>query len=298
MSAVNDKNALTCAACGKDGDDLKTCNACKLVMYCDASCQRGHWSNHKKECKKRAAELHDENLFKKPPPQDECPICFQQLPISVTGQQWKACCGKMLCMGCINAAFLADNRRLCPFCRTPYHTSDGELMERIKKRADCDDAIAIHSLGCHYSKGEMGLPQDHNKAIELWLQAGELGCVEAYYNVGHRYYTGRGVESDVKKAVHFWELGAMGGVVKARHILGILERDAGNMQRAMKHFMMSAAAGYDNSVNEIRVCFMNGDATKDDFEKALRAHKEAADEMKSDQREAAAAYLRSRGLIE
>ena len=42
---------------------------------------------------------------------------------------------------------------------------------------------------------------------------------------------------------------------------------------------------------------MNGrDATKDDFEKYLRAHKEAADEMKSDQRETAAAYLRSRGL--
>ena len=32
------------------------------------------------------------------------------------------------------------------------------------------------------------------------------------------------------------------------------------------------------------------DATKDDFEKALRAHKEASDEMKSDQREAAAAF--------
>ena len=34
---------------------------------------------------------------------------------------------------------------------------------------------------------------------------------------------------------------------------------------------------------------MRGEATKDDFEKALRAHKEAIDEMKSDQRETAAA---------
>ena len=48
--------------------------------------------------------------------------------------------------------------------------------------------------------------------------------------------------------------------------------------------MMSAAAGYDNSVKEIRG-------------EALRAHKEAADEMKSDQRgTTVAAYLRSRGL--
>ena len=35
---------------------------------------------------------------------------------------------------------------------------------------------------------------------------------------------------------------------------------------------------------------MRGHFTKDDFEKALRAHKEATDEMKSAQRDAAAAF--------
>jgi hypothetical protein len=34
---------------------------------------------------------------------------------------------------------------------------------------------------------------------------------------------------------------------------------------------------------------MNGHATKDDFEKALHTHKDAKDEMESEQREAAAA---------
>ena len=58
------------------------------------------------------------------------------------------------------------------------------------------------------------------------------------------------------------------------------------MNRAVKHWMISAGAGHDNSLKNIRACFMNGHATKDDFEKALRAHKEANDEMKSDQREA------------
>ena len=36
---------------------------------------------------------------------------------------------------------------------------------------------------------------------------------------------------------------------------------------------------------------MNGHAAKDDFEKALRAHKDAKDEMKSDQRDAAAVEM-------
>ena len=42
----------------------------------------------------------------------------------------------------------------------------------------------------------------------------------------------------------------------------------------------------DKSLKNIRECFLNGHATKDVFEKALRAHKESKDEMKSDQRAA------------
>ena len=66
MSTADDNNMLSCAACGKGGDGLKACTACKLVKYCNASCQRAHWSKHKKACKKRAAEIHDEALFKDP----------------------------------------------------------------------------------------------------------------------------------------------------------------------------------------------------------------------------------------
>jgi hypothetical protein len=52
-----------CAGC-KGGDGLKTCTACKLVKYCSVACQKSHRPKHKQECKKRAAELHDEALFK------------------------------------------------------------------------------------------------------------------------------------------------------------------------------------------------------------------------------------------
>jgi TPR repeat protein len=297
MSTADDSN-MKCAACGKEGDGLKACRACKLVKYCDASCQKAHWSKHKKECKKRAAELHDEALFKEPPPRGECPICMLPLPTNPKEHKYQPCCGKMLCVGCILAAHAADNRRLCPFCRTPEHTSDEELVERMKKRAEGDDADAIHNLGCYYHQGDCGLPQDYDKAMEFWLQAGELGCTVAYRSVANAYYNGEGVERDEKKAKHYYVLAAMGGDVEARHNLGSFEGNAGNTDRAVKHWMIAAGAGDDDSLKEIRKGFMRGHATKDDFEKALRAHKEANDEMKSDQREAAAAYLRSRGVIE
>ena len=71
---------------------------------------------------------------------------------------------------------------------------------------------------------------------------GELGCSEAYFNLGNAYDNGRGVEVDEGKAKHYWELSAMGGDVCARYNLGYTELQAGNIQRAMKHFMISARA--------------------------------------------------------
>ena len=89
MMAKEDTIAA-CANCGKgeeSSDDLKACTACKLVKYCNRECQIAHRPLHKKACKKRAAEIHDEALFKEPPPHEECPICFLPLPLDAAPEQ-------------------------------------------------------------------------------------------------------------------------------------------------------------------------------------------------------------------
>ena len=52
-----DNSKSICANCGKNdtdtGQNLKTCNGCKFVKYCNADCQKAHWQSHKKECKTR-----------------------------------------------------------------------------------------------------------------------------------------------------------------------------------------------------------------------------------------------------
>lgn len=56
--------------CGKAEEleaELKACIACKLVKYCSKDCCTAHQPQHKNECKKHAAELHDEALFRQPP---------------------------------------------------------------------------------------------------------------------------------------------------------------------------------------------------------------------------------------
>jgi hypothetical protein len=58
----------------------------------------------------------------------------------------------------------------------------------------------------------------------------------------------------------------------ARHNLGVKEARAGNMDRAlMQHIMIATGFGYTRSLEHIKLMFMCGDATKDDYAKALHA---------------------------
>ena len=82
----------------------------------------------------------------------------------------------------------------------------------------------------------------------------------------------------------------MGGVVQVRNNLGVKEPSAGNMGRALKHWMITAGTGYNISLENIKQMFTDGDATKDDYAKALRVYQTYLLEIKSAQRDEAAAF--------
>ena len=290
--SIDDDNISLCANCGKGEEsagDLKACTACKMIKYCNRDCQIAHRPQHKKACKKRAAELHDQKLFKQPPPAEDCPICMLLLPSMVTGSKYRACCGKRICSGCIHAVEKRDGVGLCPFCRTPTPYPE-ELVKQVKKRVDVNDAAAIFNLGCWYSDGMYGLPQDQSKALELWKQSAKLGNALSYYNIGNAYYFSDGVERDEKKANNYCELAAMGRHVKARHNLGVYEFNAGNMDRALKHDMIATGSGYTRSLENIKQMYKDGNAMKDYYAKALHVYQANLIEIKSPQRDEAAAF--------
>ena len=166
IKIMSDKTIICCANCGKGEEcsgDLKLCVACKMVKYCNRDCQIAHRPEHKTACKKRAAELHDKALFKHPPPVDDCPICMVRLPLIGTGSKYMSCCGKTVCSGCIHAMDMEDidrgkkeeDRGVCAFCRTPAPTSEEEVLERMNKRVDLEDAEAMSNLGFIYSAGRL-----------------------------------------------------------------------------------------------------------------------------------------------
>ena len=296
INGKDDNIVSICANCGKGEEEshkLKHCNACKFVKYCSRDCQIAHRPQHKKECKIRAAELHDIELFKQPPPKEDCPICFLRLPCLDTGSNYYSCCGKVICSGCNHAPRYdhqgnkVDNQK-CPFCRTPSPL-DEEVADSIKKRVDAGDAIAIYTLGCFYRDGEYDFSRDHRKALELWHRAGELGYADAYTNIGHAYETGTGVEIDMKKATHYYERAAMGGDVNARYNLGVNEAKAGNYDRAVKHYMVAVKDGDSESLKLIKQFYSYWRATKEDYTTALRSYQAYLGDIKSDQRDRAAA---------
>jgi len=285
----------TCANCGKEGNGavMNTCNKCKVAKYCNAACKKKHRSKHKKACERRVAELHDIELFKQPPPAEDCPICFLQMPTIGAGR-YMTCCGKKICGGCwysyaVKKIMKKKGDPLCPFCRTPEYTSHEDKIQREKKRAEMNDPKAIYYQGLSYITGFWGVTIDYTKALELWHRAAELGCKDAYYTIAYCYQGGMGVKVDKKRATYYYEQAAMMGDAKARYNLGNGEMHEGNIDRALKHYMIGVRSGEPDSLETIKGLYSDGHVTKDDYTDALRSYQAYVSEVKSAQRDEAAA---------
>lgn len=291
---------VVCAACGDDKKELKKCGACDLVRYCGVDCQRKHRAQHKKACKKRAAELKDELLFKQPDSSHfgDCPLCL--LPIQIYTSQDTVryvtydCCGKVTCDGCdyINKKREFEQRleSKCPFCRHPTPKTDAERDLLAMKRVEANDPVSIDEEGMRRM-----LAGDQSTAVDYWKKSAGLGHIQSHYNMSNVYANGLGgVEKDEKKELYHLEQAAIGGHSIARHNLGMSEAKNFRPDRARKHFIIGANLGCDLSLEELKNMYCFRMASKGDFAAALRAHHAAVDAMKSPQRDEAKAAKAAR----
>ena len=140
-------------------------------------------------------------------------------------------------------------------------------------------------------QGSQGLEKDMSRAVELYIEAAELGSVGACNELGVAYHGGLGVEQDVSRSIHFYEKAAMLGHSMARHNLGSYEYDRENYDRTARHFLISAKMGFTSSLEGMKTLFTRGLATESQYAEALKGYQDAVEEMKSPEREKAEKML-------
>ena len=291
----NNVSSDECGLCGW-GQTSQMCTSCeqKLISHEEKMpCNGGDCEESNVDLISKFDSIEksmDEMLFQDPPPKEDCPICLLPMPyysgLCGVSKVYMPCCGKTLCEGCSTAE---DNeiengnlKPLCSFCRVPlppiYHANK-EYLKRLKKRVKLNDAEAFYVLGCSYRDGDMGLSQDFNKAFELLNQSAELGSVSAHHSLALAYLCGEntsghylGLSQDVEKSTHHTLLAAIGGHEAARHVLGCTEKQLNNdVDQAVKHWIISARSGYDESLKKIGEGYKAGHVTKDEYASTLRS---------------------------
>ena len=170
----------------------------------------------------------------------------------------------------------------CPFCREPPPEDYEEFDKRMMKRIKANDPAALREMGrMRYHKG------DWDTAVAYWTKAAELGDAPSHYSLGGMYWKGEGVAKDEEKGVYHYEKAAIAGHPWARNMLGCIEGKHENYERSVKHFIIAANLGSEESMKALWTYYSVGCNTKEDLEATLRTHKAALDEMKSAQRDAA-----------
>jgi hypothetical protein len=283
-----------CASCGKAAVDdvkLKKC-ACDLVKYCGVECQKNHRPQHKKACKKRMAEIRDDRLFTLPDESHfgECPICCLPLPIDRDKSFKNTCCSKGICKGCSYANQKREQeqglRPKCPYCREPVPTTDEEIEQNDIKRVKANDPAALCDIG-----KRVYLEGDYDGAVQYLTKAAALLEIEAHYQLAMLYRNGHGVEKSKKKEMYHLEEAAIGGHPEARYNLGAYEMMSGRIKRGVKHLVIAAKLGDHDALEAVKDEFARGNASKEDYEAALRGHQAAVDATKSQKRTEAEAYF-------
>jgi len=270
-----------------DDIKLKECDACDLVKYCSDQCEEDHLPQHELMCKERAAELRDEILFRQPESshRGDCPICF--LPLSIdTKSRMFGCCSTMICNGC---SYANQKRELeeklqhaCPFCRNIFPKTDEEAIKNAMKRVAANDTDAMmYMYQKSYNEG------DYDTAFAYLTKAAELGGADAHYNLSILYGEGKGVEMDKKKGFYHLEEAVFAGHPEARYNLACHEGRNKRYDKAVKHLIIAAKLGHDESIQALKKFYVGGKFSKEAFAAALRAHQAAVEATKSPQREVA-----------
>ncbi len=131
----------------------------------------------------------------------------------------------------------------CIFCR--QEVAKRGTHEETMKRVEANDPVALVHVGKNFaSKGEY--------AEVFRFCCADLGSGSAQQNLSVLYCEGKHLAANERRAIYHLEEAAIAGQPDARFNLGLLEWDEGCKERAVKHFIIVANLGDDESVQMLK----------------------------------------------
>jgi len=146
-----------------------------------------------------------------------------------------------------------------------------DLQELIKS-AETGDVEAQYNLGVRYFKGR-GVVKDSNQAVMWFARAAEQGHVHAQYSLGGCYFYGNGVEQNLNQAVMWFAMAAEQGHAHAQYILGgcYFKGDGvgQDAKQAVEWFSKAAKQGQAHAQFALGVCYFDGWGVTQDAKQAI-----------------------------
>lgn len=169
--------------------------------------------------------------------------------------------------------------------------SDGEgpakqyhaMAENLKK-AEAGDANAMYELAGGYmmlggSLDQAGPGEDYAESLKWAQKAVDAGNANGYWALALAYEHGRGVETDDRKAVEYYKMGAELGSAACRHSYGCrlmtgegAERDK---KQAFTLFKLSAEQGYGLAMRDVGRCYQFGEGCMGNMKTAVEWYEKA-----------------------
>ena len=145
---------------------------------------------------------------------------------------------------------------------------------------------SVCDLGICYQEG-WGVPQDLDKALELYRQAAGRGLAKAMNCLGECYWRGEGVEPNLQTALEWFEKGAAGGNPEAQFNAAwfLDEGLAGEADhaRAVKWYeallkqTLPERECWRNGVNNLGECYRYGRGVEKDLDMAEKLYRLAGE---------------------
>lgn len=175
---------------------------------------------------------------------------------------------------CSNNSNCSETKDEAPVLPTEIKSTANKDLITLYQKATAGDAASQEVLGCCYHRGELGLQQDVNKAIEWWTKAADKNDINAQTDLGMAYYFGErfGIQTNKEKGCNWFKKAADNGGALAAFQLACAYLDGvgvkKNLKLSFEYMLKSANAGNNSAMYNLGIFYLQGIYVQKDAQEA------------------------------